>query len=464
VEESVTTDATETSTEVEAVEGTKHIDNDVSTEETKEVKSDIIAEEADQITKKVIEDDPKVAIDEPSSSGCDTDAKTEADEKAATAIIDNVEESVTAEALDTPSAESKEANTFGSNKDVSSQSKDKDDVEKHTNANDNEPLTMGNAYYDNDNIPQPTKAVRSYSSNLSKGMEDVDLDDSDQQKETTPTPPLVRAFNGTLNGISPGTRNSMAFSFKDAGENEAFEFVTSSLRETLGDVAKDVSDDTLSRYIGWKPDVNRAAARFRAYNKFREENSYIYDGKPLLLSQDPKLTFLIQNGMVIAPSELFAKDGSAVVILRAAKCNVSSVHDCDDHDVSRAIFYILQKVVERDSLDPLKGISIVLDLVGVARKNVPRRLSSLLSKAAGCFPLRIQAIYVVAMPWWFPAGHKKLFSIKMRSRVHFLKDKAALLEFIEKDRLLEEDGGIYNFDLQSWVAATVLNEVESQND
>jgi len=353
--------------------------------------------------------------------------------------------------------ETVEIGTIHVDNDVSSQSEVMVGIKKNTSSiNGNETLASVDSFSGDDDIAQATKEIGPYSSQLSLGMEEVDLDAS--EKHETP-PPLARAFNGTPNGLSPATDSSLSFSFQDSIENEAFVFLTASLRENLGDDANGVSDDTLSRYIRWKPDVNRAADRFHAYQKFCKENSYVFDDKPLLLSQDPKLTFLIQNGMVIAPEELVAKDGSGVVILRAAKCDVSA-HGCGDQDASRAILYVLQKMVERNTLDPLKGITIVLDLVGVTRRNIPRRLANLLSKAAECFPLRVQAIYVVAMPWWFSAGHRKLFSIKMRSRIHLLKDKTALFEFIEKDRLLEEDGGIYNFDLQTWISSTVLDEVE----
>ena len=308
----------------------------------------------------------------------------------------------------------------------------------------------------------PPRSLRTQSSRLnSQELEEVDLDSSIDTKGTETSAPLVRAYNGTLNGISPATNNSLSFTFKDSTESEAFAFLTKSLRESLGEDAKDVSDDTLSRYIRYKPDVKRATDRFRAYHKFRKENSYIFDEKPLLLSKDPKLMFLAQNGFVIAPEELFAKDGSGVMIIKGAKCEVGSPHGCDDQDVSRAIFYILQRMMDRSTLDPLKGITIILDLSGSVRKNLPKKLPSLLSKAVGCIPVRIRAIHVLSMPWWYPAaGNKKLFTIKMRSRIHILKNKVDLHEYIEKDRLLEEYGGIYGFDLQAWISSTVLNEVE----
>jgi hypothetical protein len=238
--------------------------------------------------------------------------------------------------------------------------------------------------------------------------------------------------------------------------NEAFGFLVTALREKLD--ATYVSDATLRQYICWKPDINRAEDRYRAHDKFLREN---FNEKTLLLSVNPKVCYLLQNGMVLAPEELIDKNGCAVMVIRPAKCEFSSPHNCRDTDASRAIFFIIQQMLERKSLNTLiRGIVIILDLVGVTRKNVSAKVIKMLGNAAGCFPIRIKAIYVVAMPWWFPSGNaKKLFSPKLRERIHLLKDKSALSEYIDEDRLLEEDGGIYNFDLQSWISTTLAAEV-----
>lgn len=273
----------------------------------------------------------------------------------------------------------------------------------------NKILTPYDSFSDGDN--SSNKNLRTLSSIGT--MEEVDLDSSLTPSATTtiePSAPLVKAFNGTLSGISPSTESSLSFTFADSNESEAFVFLTSSLREILGDDAKGVSDNTLSRYIRYKPDVQRAADRFGARRSFRKENTYVYDDKPLLLSQDPKLTHLIQNGFVVAPEELVASDQSHVMIIRGAKCDVGTApHFCDSHDASRAIFYILQRMMERNTLDPLKGITIILDLSGYTRKNLPGQLAKLLSKAIGCFPIRIQSILVVSMPWWYPSAGKSAF-------------------------------------------------------
>ena len=274
---------------------------------------------------------------------------------------------------------------------------------------DNKILTPYDSFSDGDNSNKNLRTLSSIGT-----MEEVDLDSSLTPSAVTttiePSAPLVKAYNGTLNGISPSTESSLSFTFADSNESEAFVFLTSSLRELLGDDAKGVSDNTLSRYIRYKPDVQRAAERFRARRLFRKENTYVYNDKSLLLSQDPKLTHLIRNGFVVAPEELHAKDQSHVMIIRGAKCDVGTApHFCDSHDASRAIFYILQRMMERNTLDPLKGITIILDLSGYTRKNLPSQLAKLLSKAVGCFPIRIQSILVVSMPWWYPSAGKSAF-------------------------------------------------------
>lgn len=292
-------------------------------------------------------------------------------------------------------------------------------------------------------------------SQLSQDLDEISIDSLDVRK---PAAPLIRAYNGIHNGISRAASSTLSFSFKDCSESEAFVFLTASLREALGDDARDVTDETLSRYIRWKPDVERAADRFRANQAFRKENSYIFGDKPMLLSQDPKLAFLLLNGMAVAPEEVFAKNGSGIIMIRGSQCDVSA-HHCSDQDASRAIFYTLQHMLERNTLDPLRGITIILDLEGALRKNIPKRLPHLLSQAAGCFPLRIQAIYVLSSRWWCPAvGSKKLgLSAKMQTRVHFFKNKSTLYEYIEKDMVLK----VYSFDMQSWISSTFMHEVES---
>lgn len=279
-------------------------------------------------------------------------------------------------------------------------------------------------------------------------LQEVSLHSSDIQK---PVAPLIRAFNGIHNGIP--------LSFMDTNESEAFIFLTESLRETLGDDARGVTNETLSRYMRWKPDVERAADRWRANQAFRKENSYIFDDgkKPLLLSQDPKLTFLLQNGMIVVSEEVFAKDGSGILLIKGAKCDITA-HNCTDQDSSRACFYIIQQMLAKNTFDPLTGITIILDLEGATRNNIPKSLPSLLSKAVSCFPVRIQTIYVVSSPWWFPGGrYKFMFSTKLQSRVHFIKHKTALYEFIDKDSLQD----VYSLDMKSFISSALMREVES---
>ena len=266
-------------------------------------------------------------------------------------------------------------------------------------------------------------------------MEDVDLEDE--------------AFSGstTVNGskITPAAK-------------EAFGFLVAALRDRLGDDAtNNVPDEILRQYICWKPDLNRAIDRYKAHDKFLKDN---FNEKTLLLSVNPKVCYLLRNGLALAPEELIDKSGSAVMVIRAARCDFSPTHGCSEIEASRAIFFMIQLMLERKSLDTsIGGIVIVLDLVGCQRKNISSKLIKILGNAAGCFPIRIKAIYVVGMPWWFPSSSRKLFSPKLQERIHILKEKATLSEYIDEDRLLEEDGGIHNFDLHSWISAILSAEV-----
>ena len=290
---------------------------------------------------------------------------------------------------------------------------------------ENKPDLKSNNTLESENIDDDSIKRKS-----SVEMEDVDLED-----EST--------GNGV--NITPAAK-------------QAFKFLVGELRDKLGDDAtNNVPDEVLRQYICWKPDLNRAIERYKAHDKFLKDN---FSEKTLLLSVNPKVCYLLRNGMALAPEELIDKSGSAVMVIRPAKCDFSPKHGCSEIEASRAIFFMIQLMLERKSMDTsTEGIVIVLDLVGCQRKHISGKLIKILGNAAGCFPIRIKAIYVVGMPWWFPSSSRKLFSPKLQERIFILKEKAALSEYIDKDRLLEEDGGIYNFDLHSWIAAILSAEV-----
>lgn len=61
------------------------------------------------------------------------------------------------------------------------------------------------------------------------------------------------------------------------------------LKENLGAEAAGVGDTNLLKFLLWKADapdpVERAAGRFRAHQKWRKNNPYAYEDRPLMASQ-----------------------------------------------------------------------------------------------------------------------------------------------------------------------------------
>ncbi|EJK64224.1 hypothetical protein THAOC_15064 [Thalassiosira oceanica] len=286
------------------------------------------------------------------------------------------------------------------------------------------------------------KQKTSFGSQFSRDLSDVDLE-SESGKD------VVRRFS-SKDDILP-------LNCDPSTDIDAFRFLTNALRQNLGEDANGFTELELSQFTRWKPDVKAASGRFREYLKFRRENAYLYE-KPLLVSENPHLVITLRTGFILAPENLITFDGSAVMIIRAAKCDPSQP-ECGEEEVSRAVFFTIHSILGRKSLDPVKGLTIILDLGGVTRKNIAKRIPSMLSKASGCLPIRIRSILVVSQPWWFP-NHQKLLSQKIRLRVKHLKKKCDLSEYIDQSKLLIEDGGNASFDLKSELSNIILHEVD----
>ena len=89
-----------------------------------------------------------------------------------------------------------------------------------------------------------------------------------------------------------------------------------SLKEELGDLATDVEDRQLLKFLHWKTDVDRAAGRFRSHIQWRKENPVLFDDPLLQSSKDDELYRLLRGNFIIAPDSLTAKNGAAVLVGR----------------------------------------------------------------------------------------------------------------------------------------------------
>ena len=96
------------------------------------------------------------------------------------------------------------------------------------------------------------------------------------------------------------------------------------LREKLGAGAAQVSDETLLKFLHWKPSVERAAGRFNDHVNWRNENPIMFDAPKILqASKDDELKRVLESEVVVAPEGLTAKCGATVLIGRLRNNDMS---------------------------------------------------------------------------------------------------------------------------------------------
>lgn len=242
-----------------------------------------------------------------------------------------------------------------------------------------------------------------------------------------------------------------------AVKNKALELLPQ-FRETLGDIAKDVSDENLLKFLHWKPNLTRATERFQAHINWRSKNTTFFDSDPLLLaSQDPLLQKHLCEEIIVAPPGMSDKYGNAVVVGRLRNNNMRDGRT--PKDVARMLVYTLDRVLERENAQ-INGVTVFHDLRGLGPSNVHPSIPKILFGAIiGNMPIRVQAIYIWNAPMFF-WGFFKIVSIfmpqKIKQRIHLVKDLSEVP--IEPDEFLVEHGGKREYNSKEWVEAQIQRE------
>ena len=229
------------------------------------------------------------------------------------------------------------------------------------------------------------------------------------------------------------------------------------LRKTLGDLAEDVSDENLLKFLHWKPDVTRASERFKSHVQWRKANPFFMDDNPPLVSKDPTLKRLLENEIIVSPKGYVDNEGNSVLFGRLRNNDMTDGRTPEE--VVRMVLYMIDKVLENENAQ-INGVTIFHDMKGLARKNIHPTIPKLIIGAIiGNFPIRIQGMYVLNAPFFFFAIFKivsLLMPVKLRQRIHFLKDLSEIP--ISKDNLLPEHGGTKEFDVKQWVQEQIERE------
>ena len=228
------------------------------------------------------------------------------------------------------------------------------------------------------------------------------------------------------------------------------------LKTELGSECDGVDDDHLLKFLHWKPNVERAATRYRDLVKWKTANPGLFDDT-LRVSKDPELERCLLSEVVVSPPSLKTRQGGAVLIGRLRNNDMTDGRTADG--VCRMLFYTIDRVLQRPETK-LHGMTIIHDLRGFdkiknARLEVAKRLFHGLF---GQFPVHVNAIYICNAPMVFIGFFKIMSNLfmtkKVRQRIKFIDDFKELNEIydvIDPNDLLTDLGGTLEWSIKDWV-------------
>ena len=209
----------------------------------------------------------------------------------------------------------------------------------------------------------------------------------------------------------------------------------------------------LIKFLHWKPNVQRAAQRFRGLKKWRNDNPFAFE--KLKASEDPCLKRVLESSVIVAPPNMVDKQNRRVLIGRLRNNDMSDGRTVQD--VVRMAIYTVDRVLE-DPNAQKDGVVVFHDLTGLSKNNLDIRIpTTLLGALIGHFPIRIHGIYIYNAPTFFRGIMFGIISLfmpkKLRERTHFCKSLDEIYKVIDQDQLLEEHGGKRQHDAREWVRA-----------
>lgn len=232
------------------------------------------------------------------------------------------------------------------------------------------------------------------------------------------------------------------------------------LKEELGEEAINAKDYNLLKFLHWKPDVKRAASRYRGLQNWRSENSFAFDAPPLQASQDETLKRVLESEVIVAPEGMVDKKGRTVLVGRLRNNDMSDGRT--PQDVVRLMMYTIDRALEDENAQK-NGLVVFHDMTGLSPSNmhiaIPRML---LGALIGHLPIRPHGIYVYNAPGFFRTMFgvvRLMMPSKLRARMHFVDSMEDVYEVIDKDEMLEEHGGKRQHDTLAWVASQMEREV-----
>lgn len=276
----------------------------------------------------------------------------------------------------------------------------------------------------------------------SSTMTDVDINEVILDEDTAAAAAAARAANSddddSIDPDAPSPQSLMQ-AFKDE----------------LGPQCDGVRDEYLLPFLKWKPDVKRAAERYREFLKWKASNKGFFD-ESLRVSKDPELERLILSEVVVSPPNLLTKKGGPLLIGRFRNNDMTDGRTVDG--VCRMLFYTLDQLMQRPETQE-HGVTVVHDLRGFDKgKNSRLQIAKRLFHLYGHFPVQIKAIYICHASSVFMGFFKIVSTLvmtkKVRSRIRFVNDFNDLdtkFGVMSPNDLFTDMGGTTEWSVKDWV-------------
>lgn len=136
-----------------------------------------------------------------------------------------------------------------------------------------------------------------------------------------------------------------------------------------------IKEYNLLKFLRWKPNINRAAGRYRGLQQWRKENPFAWDDKPLLASQDEALRRVLEGEVIVAPDGMVDKQGRAVLVGRLRNNDRSDGRT--PYDFVRMTIYTIDRVLENEHAQK-NGLVVFHDMTDLSPKNLDIRIPKIM--------------------------------------------------------------------------------------
>jgi hypothetical protein len=234
------------------------------------------------------------------------------------------------------------------------------------------------------------------------------------------------------------------------------------LKDHLKADCNGVDDEYLLMFLRWKPNVARAAGRYRSFLTWKRDNPGLFDDS-LRISKDPELERLLQTEVIVEIPGLVTKEGGPLLIGRLRNNDMT---DGRTHrETCRMLFYTIDRVLMRQE-SQVYGVTVLHDL----RASIGRR--TLVSQ----LPRRCFAAYWATFPFeskpfifgtrhgfslhCFPSSATWLYQRRYENECIFIDDLKEIEHVTDPQSLLVELGGKLEWSAKDWVNDNKQKEIE----